>query len=153
MAVAPSQQEIEDHNVNHLPFRSWCKHCIRGKSKAHAHRVNDSRISDVPIVSIDYMFMHKRQKGEEEKGMPHLVMKDRQSKTIKACTVPAKGVNDYAVRRLVKSIGELGYKKIILKSDQEPAMNQLVEDAGRLRAEKCCSTARWATDFFSGLAS
>ena len=24
MPCAPSQQEIEGHNVNHLPFRSWC---------------------------------------------------------------------------------------------------------------------------------
>ena len=54
MPVAPTQQEIEDHNVNHLPFRSWCKHCVRGRSKAHAHKLNDSRISDVAVVSIDY---------------------------------------------------------------------------------------------------
>ena len=31
----------------------------------------------------------------------------------------AKGVNDYAVRRMVKNIEELGYKKVILKSDGE----------------------------------
>jgi hypothetical protein len=113
--VAPTQQEIEDHNVNHLPFRSWCKHCVRGKSKAHPHKVTDGRISDVPIVSIDYMFMNQSQSSKEEKGMPNFVMKDRSTKTVKAYTVTSKGVNDYAVRRLVKSIGELGHKKIILK--------------------------------------
>ena len=85
--VAPTQQEIEDHNVNHLPFRSWCKHCVRGRSKAHAHRSNESRISDVPIVSIDYMFMNQSQSVKEEKGMPNLVLKDRDTKMIKAFTV------------------------------------------------------------------
>ena len=75
--TAPSQQEIEDHNVNHLPFRSWCKHCVRGRSKAHPHRVNDGRISDVPVVSIDYMFVSQKQSENEEKGMelPHLVLR------------------------------------------------------------------------------
>ena len=120
--AAPSQQEIEDHNVNHLPFRSWCKHCVRGKSKAHPHRVTDNRISGVPIVSIDYMFMSENQKATEEKGMPNLVLKDRDTKTIKACTVTSKGINDYAVRRIVKAIEELGHKKIILKSDGESAI-------------------------------
>ncbi len=117
--TAPSQQEIEDHNVNHLPFRSWCKHCVRGKSKAHPHRISDGRISDVPVVSIDYMFMNQSQSAKEEKGMPNLVMKDRDTKTVKACTVTSKGVNDYAVRRLVKAIEELGHKRIIFKSDGE----------------------------------
>ena len=57
--VAPSQQEIEHHNVSHLPFRSWCKHCVRGESKAHPHKVNDGRISDVPVIIIDYMFINE----------------------------------------------------------------------------------------------
>ena len=65
--VTPSQQEVEDHNVNHLPFRSWCKHCVRGKSKAHPHRVNENRISEVPIVSIDYMFMSQNRLNMRKK--------------------------------------------------------------------------------------
>ena len=66
--LAPSQQEIKDHIVNHLPFRSWCKHCVRGKSKAIPHKVNESRISDVLAVSIDYMFMSQKQSENEEMG-------------------------------------------------------------------------------------
>ena len=28
----PSKEEIEDREVaGHLPFRSWCTHCVRGK--------------------------------------------------------------------------------------------------------------------------
>ena len=48
--------------------------------------------------------------------MPNLVLKDRNIKTAKACTVASKGVNDYAVRRLVKASEALGHKRIILKS-------------------------------------
>ena len=68
------------------------------------------------------MFMNQNQASKEEKGMPNLVMKDRSTKTIKAYTVTSKGVNDYAVRRFVKAIEELGHKRIIFKSDGENAI-------------------------------
>ena len=29
----PSQAEVDTHMTTHLPFRSWCPHCVRGKSK------------------------------------------------------------------------------------------------------------------------
>ncbi len=28
----PSVKEVEDHERTHLPFRSWCKHCVMGCS-------------------------------------------------------------------------------------------------------------------------
>ena len=27
----PSRREIEEHMATHIPFRSWCPHCVRGK--------------------------------------------------------------------------------------------------------------------------
>ena len=35
----PSAREIEEHNLTHCPFRSWCPHCIKGQAKDDAHRV------------------------------------------------------------------------------------------------------------------
>ncbi len=29
----PCQDEINRHNAAHLPFRSWCPHCVKGKAK------------------------------------------------------------------------------------------------------------------------
>ena len=34
----PSQQEREDHERTHIPFRPWCEACIRGKSKRRPSR-------------------------------------------------------------------------------------------------------------------
>ena len=39
-----------------------------------------------------------------------------------AWVVPEKGEHWYAIKMLVGFADELGYKKIILKSDQEPAI-------------------------------
>ena len=29
--MLPSQSEIDEHNLTHLPFRDWCPFCIRGR--------------------------------------------------------------------------------------------------------------------------
>ena len=29
----PSEQQGQVHNLTHVPFRSWCQHCVRGKAK------------------------------------------------------------------------------------------------------------------------
>ena len=34
----PSQEEIRAHEMTHLPYRSWCVHCVRGKGKSLDHR-------------------------------------------------------------------------------------------------------------------
>ena len=127
----PTQKEIDDHMLNHMPFRNWCPHCIRGRAKAHPHlsKSDEDRISSVPVVSIDYAFMSNRQVKGEEKGMPILVMKDRESKQIKSRVVPAKGTNGFAIQVLNDFLNGLGYRKVILKSDNEPAILALKDRA------------------------
>ena len=34
---SPSRQERMEHEVTHSPYRSWCEHCVRGKSKSRGH--------------------------------------------------------------------------------------------------------------------
>ena len=33
----PPRAEVEAHNLTHLPYRSWCKHCVRGRGKELPH--------------------------------------------------------------------------------------------------------------------
>ena len=34
----PSRQEVQDHELTHIPCRSWCVHCVRGAGRSDAHR-------------------------------------------------------------------------------------------------------------------
>jgi hypothetical protein len=34
----PTEKEITAHNVTHVPFRSWCPHCVSAAAKATPHR-------------------------------------------------------------------------------------------------------------------
>ena len=100
----PSKEEVEEHMLTHMPYRSWCEHCVKGKAKGKPHARANREEGETPVVSIDYMFMSDNQEQEEERGMPILVMKDRDTKMIKARVVPRKGGDSYAIQRLVKDL-------------------------------------------------
>ena len=123
----PTQRMISDHNISHLPFRAWCAACVRGRGKSNKHSLQDKSEDLYPAISIDYGFFGtKEQVKDKEIGsskLPILVVKDRKSKMIWAHPVPAKGTEDpYAFNCLVRDLDDTGYKRIILKDDQEPAV-------------------------------
>ena len=41
---SPTDKEVQEHLVNHLPFRAWCRHCVKGKAKGLPHRIKQLRI-------------------------------------------------------------------------------------------------------------
>ncbi len=54
--------------------------------------------------------------------MPIVVVKDNKTKMAMAKMVPSKGVQEYAVEVARKFVEQFGHKKVIMKSDNEPAM-------------------------------
>jgi len=140
VSVRPTQEEVEKHNVTHLPFRSWCPCCVAGKAKSEPHRTKDpDRPMGTNIVSIDYAFLNKQdevvlsdeedevpKEGETKKTLPTLVLRDRRTKYVAAMVVPRKGDHPYTVDRVGKYLREVfGYKRVIIKSDQERAIKKL----------------------------
>ena len=45
----PTQSEIDDHNVDHLPFRCWCEECMKGRGTGEQHR--SGACSAIPIIA------------------------------------------------------------------------------------------------------
>ena len=80
------------------------------------------------------MYMHSEQEKVEEKGMPIIATKDSKTKMIMAKVVASKGVENYAVEVVKKMIEQLGYRKVILRSDNELAILALNE---AVRRERC----------------
>ena len=83
----PTRTEIEEHNLTHLPFRSWCRHCVRGREKELPHkRVGEQ--GEMPELHVDMCFL-----GEEKD--PHnaitvMVARERSTRMTMATVVPAK---------------------------------------------------------------
>ena len=63
-------------------------------------------------------------------------MKDRDTKTIFADAVEMKGRGlDGTVRRVVENLAKLGHKKVILRSDQEPAILDIINGVVETRQD------------------
>ena len=130
----PSREEMEEHRLTHTPYRSWCRHCVKGKAKGRPHHRGTEKEKEVPCVVMDYMYMGSEQKAGEEKGMPIMVYKDLTTSRggtgmIFARVVPNKGRNPYAIKSLVSDLKALGHKDMVLKSDGEPAIVSIKEAA------------------------
>ena len=72
----PSKREMEEHMLTHIPFRTWCPHCVRGKARATYHKKERAE-RQIPVISMDYMYMESA--GSEDRGMPIMVAKDSES--------------------------------------------------------------------------
>ena len=75
-----TQREVDEHDVLHYPFRSWCKWCVRARDIEHGHRAHDEEADPhrVPTLAIDCFFMCQK----EEQALPMLAMKDLGSRRI-----------------------------------------------------------------------
>eukprot|EP00435_Cladocopium_sp_Y103_P036193 s510_g9.t1 len=125
---SPTEQEIEEHEAaGRVTFRSWCGHCVRAKGLHERHsRVDAVEKADraFPVVGIDY-FWYGQDDQEREHELPSLQVKDEHSGMMWSSVVPAKGADQFAVDFLLGVLTECGYKRIILKSDNEPAIKAL----------------------------
>ena len=50
----PTPEEVEAHMRTHLPLRSWCEICVRGRAEDAAHSQGKGEESAVAIVGTDY---------------------------------------------------------------------------------------------------
>ena len=144
----PTWEEIEEHRLTHQPYRSWCKWCVMGRGVCFLHRNLKSK-SAIPRIGIDYFYItqggiRKRNElehaqdpvgeatleDERQKGIivKCIVIRDWESKNIYAHCVPCKGADEdeYVAQLVADDVAWLGYTRLIIKSDNEPALLALV---------------------------
>ena len=129
---APTPREIEEHNVCHIPYRSWCPSCVSGKARDKPHRSVEQDEKILPEVVFDYCFMGVE--GEETVAIQ--VARDRKSRMLFAHAVPRKGMtHEHGAAAMVKDLAMLGHGKLILKCDGEPALRSVQEEVKSRREQ------------------
>lgn len=130
--ATPSRREREEHELTHVPFRTWCKACMEGGGKNVPHRKREPRELTHPHVHIDYAFLRDERKGDM---IPIAVMREEESKALAGHAVPGKGDVEWVATQLVRDLRKWGVRgNVTVKSDQEPAIISLVEGLARERA-------------------
>jgi hypothetical protein len=146
--IRPSNIEVEEHERTHVPFRSWCPHCVKGKAKSHPHwNKKEEEEYGIPTISWDYFYMKDEEEDdgeaddeadESERYTPIIVWHDNNSKANMAFAVPNKGECEYAIRRATQDICKiLGYNKMIFKGDQEPALRTFMDRVKTMCGDQC----------------
>ena len=108
----PTPKEIAEHEITHLPHRSWCAACVAGRSRDRPHkRLHNREHGSVPTIVFDYGFMGGKNEAETASI---LAVRDVDTKMLFAHDVPRKGlVSDHGMQQLLKDIGRLGYQKSV----------------------------------------
>ena len=148
--MMPTQSEVEEHRITHIPYRNWCEDCVLGRATGEPHRTHDDKRRRIPVVGLDYFFMTKDKlieaKGvldifgtkekldtaiEEGQVVKCLLVRCSSSKAVMAFVVTRKGVEEdrYSTDRVVAFLQWLGHTRMLLRSDNENPITALVKDA------------------------
>jgi len=146
----PSQEDVESHRCSHIPFREWCRHCVLGRGRGDPHFRTAG--SSIPVVGLDYFFIdgdkvkarNQLDYSDDPAGEANLeaaraagtlikclVVRCSATKNVFGHVIPRKGADeeDFAANRVVKIIEWLGHTELILKGDNEPALQALTARA------------------------
>ena len=90
--IMPSESEVAEHMKTHLPFRNWCRHCVRGRGTEMPHqRVTGER--ELPEIHFDFAFLGDE--GHPGETLPVLVVRERLSRMTMASAVPSKSTGTF----------------------------------------------------------
>ena len=133
-----SAEEMERHQLTHLPKADWCEACTATKSREHAHKSLVSKGDAFrTIMHMDFGYLTGEAKpGEKAPSTTFLCAVDSQTKWVTAIRVPSKdrfGLK-YVVQQLVNATAGMGAVRLMIRTDQEPALKQIARTWQSLRA-------------------
>ena len=132
----PTDKEIEEHRLTHLPFRNWCKECVQGRGMQAPHfraKKDDHQIKE---FHMDFMFLGPKEVAGQT--LACMVVREAETRMTMAAAVPYKTTGTYISERIVAFLHETGclHGDIIVRSDQEPAVMSIIEEVGKIRAQR-----------------
>ena len=93
----PSDAEGRAHEIHHMPYRSWCEYCVRGRGKESPHLSREEQADEsIPVVQLDYVFLHDT--GNKDAEVTFLTMIDTTSGAMVATAVQKKGHDKFVER-------------------------------------------------------
>ena len=120
------------HNLTHLPYDPGCEICVSTRRPNTHHRsVKTDR--EIPLLVGDYCF--PKHSGDAE-SLTTLVIRVYPYKLFFVCVVPMKGRDPRVVQRLERFIKECGLVHFTFRSDREPSIVAMIEEACSLAGRR-----------------
>ena len=117
------------HDLAHLPYRSWCPHCVRARRQCSQHRSKSASFQrKVPLLVADYAQIRD---SHDEELATLLIGRIYPAKALFAVVCDQKGVDDYVITRIAQFLRDSGYRHVVYKSDQERSIRAMFAEAFR----------------------
>ena len=124
---APSRKAVDEHELTHCPYRSWCIHCRKARGQAMGHyskeemeeeerdQVSTTWAFDYTFLTEDFELLTKDEANQpiyrDKLKDVVMVSDDRSSGGVKAHLVNCKGLQDgWIDGRLAEDIADFGYR-------------------------------------------
>ena len=132
-SYTPSAKERREHEVTHYPPRSWCRFCVEGRGIAGQHsRCDEAQIGEIGELHFDYCFLTGK---VGPVPATTIVGADKRTQAVLAHVAPKKGTEiAWVAQQLDRDVKKFGYNgRLVVKSDQEPAIVDLMRALARRR--------------------
>ena len=119
----PIQQEREEHELTHLPFRAWCKTCVVAKARSAYHPRRHERRD---VLQLDFAFL-----TDENRQHAVLVITDARTACCAALLCETKHTSEVLIRFVQSFIYETGRTNTPIQTDDEEATKTLAKAVSR----------------------
>ncbi|CAK0791790.1 unnamed protein product, partial [Prorocentrum cordatum] len=114
-----SKFEFDTHQITHLPFRSWCPHCVVGKASDDAHHPRPDATKGEARFAMDYFFLVR-------------AVDPQRLKSVLNCLDMLSG----AVFAAMVALKYTGRARVAILCDQGNAVKKLADDVRDSRAHE-----------------
>ena len=116
-------QERAEHNLTHLPFRSWCKQCVQNKSKADAHP-KQQRNSRAPVVQFDFCYFKSLGEQKTTPILTSFLMECGRVQAVLSNTVVQSDQEEHLISLLKATAAKLGNNITVRQSPAYSSQSQ-----------------------------
>ena len=129
----PTAEELDRHELTHVVFRSWCKHCISSRAREDPHRRVATQEGRTPKLMLDWMFFT----SDQEPGvqLPVLVVYDLSTSAVMAMQ-STKDSSVETVGAVVQTLETWDHTDVVLHADGELATKSLVRSIANARVHR-----------------
>ena len=135
--ATPSAEERALHEASgHVPYRSWCQWCIAARAADKPHLRGQHPETDQPVPRIEFDFADLGREEDPVLPIPSLNAVDVGSESLSATLCPTKAFSEHLVETILAFVEALGHNVVMLHSDQEPVLVQLLKAVQSRRVKR-----------------
>ena len=129
----PTTEKLDKHELTHVVFRSWCRHCVSGRAREDPDRRIATHEGRTPKVVLDWIFF----KSYQELGVqwPVLVVYDLSTGAVMAMQ-STKDSSVETVAAVAQTLETWRNTDVVLHADGEPATKSLVRAIANARVHR-----------------